>query len=178
MGGNYKRRRESRGLSQELSDMRIRKAVIEDIKPIHRLLNLYAEEGLLLPRSLSDLYGHLRDYFVVEDRHGERDILGVCALGICWEDLAEIRSLAIVENSQGQGLGSLLVKTCLDEARSLGLMQVFTLTYVPGFFSLLGFKVVEKSTLPHKVWADCLKCPKFPDCDETAMIIELSNKIS
>jgi amino-acid N-acetyltransferase len=151
----------------------IRKALIQDVKPIHRLLSHYADQGLLLPRSLSELYDHLRDHFVVEDRRSQKSIIGVSALGICWEDLAEIRSLAIAKNKQGKGLGSQLVETCLAEARSLGLKRVFTLSYVPDFFSRLGFREVEKSVLPHKIWGDCLKCPKFPDCDETAMIIDL-----
>ena len=151
----------------------IRKAVIGDIKTIHKLLNDYGEQGLLLPRSLSELYNHLRDFFVAEDDDQRRTVLGVCALGICWEDLAEIRSLAVSENQKGKRIGSQLVGACITEARSLGLKKVFTLTYAPGFFSRLGFKEVRKSALPHKVWADCLKCPKFPDCDETAMLIEL-----
>jgi amino-acid N-acetyltransferase len=119
------------------------------------------------------LYDHLRDHFVLEEQGTQSSIIGVSALGICWEDLAEIRSLAIAKDVQGRGLGSQLVETCLEEARSLGLKKVFTLSYVPGFFSKLGFKEVEKSVLPHKIWGDCLKCPKFPDCDETAMMIDL-----
>lgn len=151
----------------------IRKAIIQDVKAIHKLLSYYADQGLLLPRSLSELYDHLRDHFVLEEQGTQSSIIGVSALGICWEDLAEIRSLAIAKDVQGRGLGSQLVETCLEEARSLGLKKVFTLSYVPGFFSKLGFKEVEKSVLPHKIWGDCLKCPKFPDCDETAMMIDL-----
>ena len=151
----------------------IRKAVIRDVKPIHKLLNYYADQGLLLPRSLSELYDHLRDLFVVEDNQQWNPIIGVSALGICWEDLAEIRSLAVAEDHQKRGLGSQLVKRCLEEAGSLGLKKVFTLSYVPDFFSRLGFKEVEKTVLPHKIWSDCLKCPKFPDCDETSMMIQL-----
>ena len=151
----------------------IRKAVIQDIKTIHKLLSTYAAQGLLLPRPLGELYDHLRDYIVMEDNNPEHTVVGVCALGICWEDLAEIRSLAIVEDRQGKGFGSQLVEACLEEARSFGIKKVFTLTTVPDFFLTLDFKEVEKSILPHKIWADCLKCPKFPDCDETAMMIEL-----
>ena len=153
--------------------MRIKKAVIEDIKAIHQILNHYAGQGILLPRSLSELYDHLRDYFVLEGDFNGGLIHGVCGLGICWEDLAEIKSLAINESQHGKGFGGQLVETCLDDARSLGLRRVFTLTYVPEFFKRLGFKEVEKSTLPHKIWSDCLKCPKFPDCDETALSIDL-----
>ena len=152
----------------------IRKAIIQDVKIIHGLLAHYADQGLLLPRPLSELYDHLRDFFVVEDNSSTKHhVLGACALGICWEDLAEIRSLAIIEDQKGKGLGSYLVETCLEEAASLGIKRVFTLTYVQDFFSKLGFQEVQKSTLPHKVWADCLKCARFPDCDEIAMMVEL-----
>ena len=151
----------------------IRKAVIRDVKPIHKLLSYYADQGLLLPRSLSEMYDHLRDLFVVEDNQQWNPIIGVSALGICWEDVAEIRSLAVAEDHRKRGLGSQLVERCLAEAGSLGLKKVFTLSYVPDFFSRLGFKEVEKTVLPHKIWGDCLKCPKFPDCDETAMMIQL-----
>jgi len=150
----------------------IRKAKAEDIETVHRILNRYADQGLLLPRSLSELYDHLRDYFVLEALDSG-DIQGVCGLGICWKDLAEIESLAVHETVKGLGFGRKLVETCLDEARSLGLNKVFTLTYVPQFFSNIGFEEIDKSILPHKIWADCLKCPKFPDCDETAMMFTL-----
>ena len=156
-----------------MSKTAIRKAKIGDIKAIHKILNQYAERGLLLPRPLSELYDHLRDFVVlVQDGEGEK-ILGLCALGICWEDLAEIRSLAVIQERQGNDYGRLLVEACLQEAKSLGLHKVFALTYAESFFAKMGFRVVEKSTLPHKVWADCLKCAKFPECDETAMLLVL-----
>lgn len=153
--------------------MKIRKAIISDVQSIHKILNQYANKDLLLPRSLSELYDHLRDYFVLEDEAQGHLIKGVCGLGICWEDLAEIRSLAVIQDQQGKRLGSRMVDVCLKEARALGLKKVFVLTYIPVFFEKLGFKKVGKSVLPHKVWADCLKCPKFPDCDETALMIDL-----
>ena len=149
----------------------IRKATIKDIKEIHTLLNRFAEKGALLPRSLSDLYDHLRDYAVFEEESGT--VVGVSALHICWEDLAEIRSLAVKEEFQGSGIGRRLLEFCLSEALTLGIYKVFTLTYEPGFFERLGFKQVDKSLLPHKVWADCVRCSKFPDCDEIAMIMEM-----
>ena len=150
----------------------VRKAVIEDVEPIHEILNTFAAKEQLLPRPLSELYEHLRAYFVLEPAPGER-VQGVCGLGICWKNLAEIESLAVVEALQGQGLGRKLLDACLDEAAALGLDKVFTLTYVPGFFVKRGFYEVDKSCLPHKIWADCLKCPKFPDCDETALMLQL-----
>ena len=151
----------------------IRKAIVKEVGEIHRLLSRYSNQGLLLPRSLSELYDHLRDFFVMEDRDKKGTIIGVCALGVCWEDLAEIRSLAVAEGYQGENTGVRLVERCIEEARSLGVKKVFALTYIPAFFKKIGFKEVVKSALPHKIWADCLKCPKFPDCDETAMIKEL-----
>jgi amino-acid N-acetyltransferase len=160
-------------MSQEMNKEAIRKAYTKEVGQIHKLLGQYAGEGLLLPRSLSEIYDHLRDFFVMEDSSGNSDIIAVCALGICWEDLAEIRSLAVREDYQGRGYGSLLVNRCLEEAASLGVKKVFTLTYVTGFFSTIGFRQIEKTALPHKIWADCFKCPKFPDCDEIAMMKEL-----
>ncbi len=151
--------------------MAIKKAIVKEVGEIHKLLSRYADQGLLLPRSLSEIYDHLRDFSVIEDVNGS--IMAVCALGVCWEDMGEIRSLAVIERHQGKNFGTLLVENCLEEAVSLGLKKVFALTYVPVFFTKLGFRVIEKSTLPHKIWADCLKCPKFPDCDEIAMLRDL-----
>lgn len=149
----------------------IRKARISDIKNIHALLTHFSEKGLLLPRSLSELYDHLRDYVVFNAEDGA--VKGVAALHIVWEDLAEVRSLAVDEEYQRHGIGSDLVQHCLSEAAALGIYKVFTLTYQPGFFEKLGFKLVDKATLPHKIWADCVRCPKFPDCDESSLLIEL-----
>jgi amino-acid N-acetyltransferase len=150
----------------------ITKAVAADIESVHKILNFFAQKGLLLPRSLSELYERLRQYFVLKSGP-DGPVQGVCGLGICWKDLAEIQSLAIMEPLQGKGLGRQLVMACLDEARRLELNRVFTLTYVPDFFMRMGFKEIDKSLLPHKIWADCLKCPKFPDCDETALMMDL-----
>jgi amino-acid N-acetyltransferase len=151
--------------------MGIRKATTTDVPDIQKILNHYGSLGLLLARPLSELYDHLRDFFVLET--DEKGIIGVCALRVCWEDLAEIKSLAVKEDQQHRGMGTQMVQLCLEDARSLGLKRVFTLTYVPDFFKRLGFREVEKSVLPHKIWSDCLKCTKFPDCDEIALITEL-----
>jgi amino-acid N-acetyltransferase len=171
----WRGRSESEVSYYQWSEILIRKAVIQDIKAIHRLLGIYAGQNLLLPRSLSELYEHMRDLVVLvrEDGAGPSPLIGVCALGICWEDLAEIRSLAVAPDQKGQGYGTLLVEACLEDARSLGVKTCFALTYVPEFFLRLGFHEVEKSVLPHKVWSDCLKCPNFPDCDEKAMMVAL-----
>ncbi len=148
----------------------IRKARLDDIKEIQRLIKLYAPRGGILPRSLSELYEHLRDFFVLVQNH---KIIGICALHICWEDMAEIRSLAVEEKDQNKGIGVKLVKACLKESKFLGAKRVFALTYRPEFFEKMGFKRVDKAVLPHKIWTDCLKCVKFPDCDEIAVLKEL-----
>jgi amino-acid N-acetyltransferase len=147
----------------------IRNARINDIKAIYNLLNHFAEEGQLLGRSLSSLYDHLRDFQVYEDKNS-KEILGVCALHICWENLAEIRSLAVNNKTQARGIGTALVTSCIGEADLFGITEIFTLTYQPSFFARLGFHLIDKKELPHKVWSDCLNCPKFPDCNEEAMI--------
>jgi amino-acid N-acetyltransferase len=151
----------------------LRKARTQDVKSIHEVLNNYANQAVLLPRSLSELYDHLRDFYVIEDSEAQGHILGVCALSVSWENLGEIRSLVVLERSQKSGLGSQLVKACLAEAVELGLSEVFVLTLIQDFFARFGFEQVEKSTLPHKIWADCIRCPRFPDCDEIAMILKL-----
>ena len=148
--------------------MTIRKAKITDVHVIHKIINDFAKSGDLLPRSLSELYDHLRDYNVIEE--GNQSIVGVCGLGICWEDLAEIRSLAVLPSSQGKGYGKALVAAALQEAADFGIPRVFTLTYIPEFFLKLGFEEIDKSQLPQKIWADCLKCPHFPNCKEVALI--------
>lgn len=150
----------------------IRKACISDIPAVHGILSSFANKGDLLGRSLSELYDNLRDFYVcVQDETGS--LIGTCALHICWEGLAEIRSLAVSENSQGKGIGKSLARSCIDEAVALGISRVFTLTNRPEFFSRIGFSVADKATLPHKIWADCMKCYKFPQCDEVALVLEV-----
>ncbi len=148
----------------------IRKALISDAKTIQKLLMEYARDGLMLPRSLSEIYENIRDFYVFDE---QGTVLGTVCLSICWEDLAEVRSLAVAESASGRGIGRSLVEVCLEEARELGLRRVFALTYKPDFFAKIGFREIEKSELPHKIWGDCLKCAKFPDCDEIAVCIDL-----
>ena len=152
----------------------IRKAKITDIQAIHSLLARYAQKGLLLGRSLSDLYELMRDFIVAYDETTSL-VIGVCGLHICWNDIAEIRSLAVREEYRGRGIGKKLVEECLQEASLLGISRVFVLTYVPEFFKKFGFVRVDKSVLPHKVWGDCIKCVKFPDCDEEALLLNLTD---
>lgn len=146
------------------------KAKISDVPQMHKLINHFADKGEMLHRSLSELYENLRDFFVV--RQGE-EVIACCALHIYWSDLAEIRALAVREEHQEQGLGTLLVQACIEEAKSLGISTIFCLTYKPHFFERFGFKKVNMMKLPRKVWGECQRCPKFPNCDEIAMVLKL-----
>jgi amino-acid N-acetyltransferase len=151
----------------------IRTAKLTDVPVIQSLINQYAESGQMLPRTLNELYEHLRDFHVFEE---EGDIIGVCALHVSWDGLAEIRSLAVRKDRVKRGIGSHLVRRCLDEAVELMVDRVFVLTYQAGFFRKLGFSDVDKKELPHKIWTDCLNCVKFPNCDESALLITISRR--
>ena len=148
----------------------IEKARISDVTQMHELINYFADKDEMLARSLSEIYENIRDYFVV--RQGER-VIACASLHVMWSDLAEIKSVAVAEGSQGQGIGDQLVETCLKEAKELGMPTVFCLTYKPAFFERLGFSQLDKMELPRKVWGECYRCPKFPDCDEVALIYHL-----
>ncbi len=148
----------------------IDKARISDASQMHKLINYFADKDEMLARPLSEIYENIRDYFVI--RQGER-VIACAALHVSWSDLAEIKSVAVAEDSQRQGIGEQLVKACLKEAKELGISTVFCLTYQPAFFEKRGFSLVEKAELPHKVWGECYRCPKFPDCDEVALICHL-----
>ena len=147
--------------------MKAEKSRIDDIAQIHKLVNYFADKGEMLPRVLSELYENMRDFFVV--RHGEQ-LVACAALHIFWSDLAEIRAVSVVEEMQDQGAGALVIQACLEEARSMGIETIFCLTYMPDFFEQFGFRQVDKLELPRKIWGECLRCPKFPDCDEVALI--------
>ena len=148
----------------------IRPAAIGDAPYIHHLLDIYAAQGNLLPRTLSEIYRHLRDFFVIE---AQGQVAACGALEIFTEDLGEVRSLVVDDAWKGRGLGKLLVQRVIAEARAIGLKRLMALTYVPQFFHKLGFQTVPKDTLPEKVWSVCVKCYKFNSCDETAVLLEL-----
>ena len=149
---------------------RAEKAKITDVLQIHQLVNSFATKGEMLARSLSEIYENIRDYFVV--RQG-KVVIACAALHISWSDLAEIKSLAVIEDSQAHGIGTELVEACLKEAREIGIPAVFCLTYQPAFFEKFGFIPRDKMELSRKVWTECYRCPKFPNCDEVALICYL-----
>lgn len=148
-------------------DFVIAKANLRDASVIHQLVSVYAGKNKMLPRALGDIYADVREYYVCR-LNGK--VVGCAALHVYWKDLAEVRSLAVAEKHVNKGVGSLLVNACLAEARQLKVPSVFTLTLVPKFFKKLGFRPVDKSELPMKIWSDCIRCPKFSECDEVALI--------
>lgn len=155
--------------SQEgVQTWRMRKARTGDVMAMQKLINGFADRGAMLHRSLSELYENLRDFFVIEEAG---QVLGCAALHVSWNDLAELKSLAVAEAAQGRGHGRRLIQACMNEAEELGIARVFALTYVPELFAKQGFQVVDKALLPRKVWTECVYCPKFPDCGEIAVLI-------
>lgn len=149
-----------------------KKARIKDARTIHALVNSFAKKDSMLPRSLNEIYEDIRDFVICTN---SESIIAVAALHILWEDLGEIRSVAVTKEYQGMGIGRKLIRRCLKEAKALGIQRVFALTYYPDFFAKLGFEPIDKNTLPQKIWGECLKCHKFPECDESAVIKEITS---
>ena len=150
--------------------IKIDRARVSDATSIHQIISHFADKGEMLPRALSEIYEDIRDYFVV--RKGNQ-VIACAALHVNWLDLAEIRSLAVYEKEQNQRIGYLLVQACLEEAKELGIPKIFCLVRKPAFFERHGFELIDKTELPQKVWAECYRCPKFPNCDEVALIRHL-----
>jgi len=148
--------------------MNIRPAKVSDVKEMQALINDFAARKEMLPRSLNDLYENIFEYFVAEDDAGK--VIGCGALHIAWEDLAEVKGLAVASSMQGKGIGAQIVRRAEQKALEVGVRKVFALTFKPGFFEKLGYKQVGRETLPHKVWGECVKCPMFPDCGEVAVM--------
>ena len=153
--------------------MKAEKAKISDVPEMHKLINYFAEHGQMLARSLSEIYENIRDFYVIRK---DGRVIACAALHINWEDLAEIKSVAVNEKQQRKGIGSTLIQACAGEANELGIPTVFCLSYKPEFFQKCGFNRIEKEKLPQKVWGECFRCPKFPNCDEVALICQLEVK--
>lgn len=147
-----------------------RKATFADVEAMHKLINDYAEQGLMLGRSRNIFYESLRDFIIAED---DGTVFGVGALHLVWDELAEVRAMAIDSTVTKQGVGREIVARLVEEAKMLGTKAIFTLTYQPGFFAKLGFHELPKEKLSQKVWKECINCPKFPNCDEIAMVYNL-----
>lgn len=148
----------------------LRKAHIDDVDGMNKLVNQFARQDLMLPRSLSELYENIRDYYVYIENG---NIVGCAALHIFWKDLGEIKSVAVDVSFQRNGIGKGLIQKCMEDGKNLGINRLFVLTYIPEFFERIGFNRVDKNLLPHKIWSECVKCYKFPDCGEVPLMIEI-----
>lgn len=152
----------------------IRRARVTDMPRVQKIINYFADRDEMLHRSLNELYEHVRD-FVVAEVDGQ--VQACAAVQVTWDDLAELKCVAVAPEAHGQGLGRLIIDHCLREARELGLRRIFALTYKPEFFSKFGFEVIDRTLLPHKVWGECIKCHKFPNCNEIAMMHQLGREV-
>ena len=148
--------------------MNIRPARVGDVPAIHDLIRTFADRKLMIRRSLGELYESIREFLVATDDDGQ--IIGCVALHVFWEDLAELKCLAVSEHAQRRGVGRKLVDACWNGARELEIKSVFTLTYVAEFFEHCGYHRIDKADLPHKIWNECVRCPLFPNCNEIALI--------
>ena len=148
----------------------LRGAHINDVEQMNKLVNHFAQRDLMLVRPLGELYENIRDYYVYVENGS---IVGCAALHVFWKDLAEIKSIAVEEGHQNKGIGKQLIQKCLEEGKALGISRLFVLTYIPEFFERMGFKRIDKDLLPHKIWTECVKCYKFPDCGEVSLVIEI-----
>lgn len=155
--------------------MTIRRATVADVPSMGKIINDCAEFGLMLPRSLSSLYENVREFHVAEETGGGGRVVGVGGLSVVWANLAEVCALAIEPTQRGKGLGRKITEACIDEARTLGVRTIMTLTYEQAFFEKLGFSVIDRQQLPLKVWSECIRCPKNQACDEVAMTLVLDD---
>ena len=154
-----------------MKGVHIRKARMRDVRAMHQLLSHFADKRELLPRSISEIYENLQQFYVAEDGH---KLIGTCALYVTWDNLAEVKALAVEEKYQGRGIGKRLLEACLGAAKDLEIRRLFTLTLRTGFFEHFGFQHVDKDSLPQKVWTECVRCIYFPDrCIEYAMVKDL-----
>ncbi|MDR3211984.1 MAG: N-acetyltransferase [Planctomycetota bacterium] len=144
-----------------------RKALLSDVSALVNLTREFGQEGIMIPLSLGDASERIREFSVVEVDSGR--LVGCVAVHPTWDLLMEIRSLAVIRSEQGKNHGRRLMEAALADAVAIGAEELFTLTYIPDFFRRFGFQPVDRNSLPHKVWLDCVKCPKFPDCGEVAM---------
>lgn len=154
--------------------MKIRPAKVTDVKEIHKIVEFYADRKEMLHRSLNAIYENIQEYVVVENEEGK--VIACGALHVAWEDLAEIKALAVSEKYKGQGIGRKIVQKLQKNAEELGVHKVFALSFKPDFFIKLGYKVIPKETLPHKIWSECINCHLFPDCGEVPLLLPLDKK--
>ena len=153
--------------------MNVRRATVADVPKMVDIANDFAEYGLMIHRSRAELYEHVRDFVVAVDESDHP--VGLGGLRVMWANLAEVYALAVSRAAHGRGIGRQIVGRLVDEARELGVRRLFALTYERTFFERCGFSVVDRKTLPLKVWGECIRCPKHEACDEIAVVRELED---
>ncbi len=152
-------------------ELQIQTATLADMELVHALITPFADRNEMLHRPKSELYENVRDYFVVKD---QGEVIASGSVHVVWNDLAEIKAVAVREEYQSQGWGKRMVAHCMEAARDMGIATVFVLTHKTGYYDQLGFQQIDVMHLPRKVWGECLRCPKFPTCDEIAMVYHLA----
>jgi len=147
--------------------LRARGATLPDVEHVYEIIEPYAREGILLPRSVSELCENIRDFVVAEE---DGQVVGCGALHLYGTHLAEIRSIAVPPQSKGRGIGRALVDALMEESRRHKVTCVCLFTRIPEFFEHVGFEIARREMLPDKIYKDCVHCPKLTDCDEIAMV--------
>ena len=153
--------------------MKIRQAKVQDVKQMHRIIEFYADNKEMLHRSLNSIYENIQEYVVAEYKG---KIIGCGALHVSWDNLAEVKALAVEKTYARQGIGTKIVKTLEQNALGLGIFTTFALSFKPAFFQKMGYEVISREVLPQKIWSECINCHLFPDCGEVPLIKDLSNK--
>jgi amino-acid N-acetyltransferase len=150
----------------------VEKAKATDVPAIYSILRGFSTQGLLLPRSYVNIYESLQTFYVARAPEDPSTVVGVAALQVAWNNLAEVRSLAVLEEHRGKGYGQALTLAVESDARSLAIERMFVLTYVPNFFLKMGYEIVSLEYLPQKIWAVCFNCVHYPDCQEVSLVKE------
>ncbi|MDR2860793.1 MAG: N-acetyltransferase [Elusimicrobiota bacterium] len=150
--------------------MKIRPAKVQDVKQIHSIVEYYADNKEMLHRSLNAIYENIQEFIIMEDKG---KVIACGALHVSWEDLAEVKALAVSKGLIKKGIGSKITKKLEQNAKKLGIKKIFTLTFKPKFFEKLGYNEISRETLPHKIWSECINCHLFPDCGEVPLLKNL-----
>ena len=153
--------------------MKIRHAKVTDVKKMHKLVEFYADNKEMLHRSLNAIYENIQEYMVAEENG---TIVGCGALHVSWDDLAEIKALAVAKTHMGKGIGRKLVTELEKNAVKLDIFTTFALSFKPAFFQKIGYEIISKEVLPQKIWSECINCHLFPDCGEIPLIKDLKHK--
>lgn len=153
--------------------MKIRPAKVQDVKQMQKIIEFYADNKEMLHRSLNSIYENIQEYVVAEVKG---KIIACGALHVSWDNLAEVKALAVERTYARRGIGTKIVKTLEENALGLGIFTTFALSFKPAFFQKMGYEIISREVLPQKIWSECINCHLFPDCGEVPLIKDLSIK--